>query len=89
MHITHYLTNANPTCNEASPHSGKNGQHQKVYKQSMGNERGEKGTFQLGEWKCTLVTATRKHCIPGPRKLKRERPYTSARPLLGITRENA
>ena len=49
---------------------------------------GEKGTFPVYEWTCTLVIATRKQCIPVPRKLKRKRPYTSAVPLLVDTREN-
>ncbi len=86
--VADYPRNAYQNSKVASSRSRRYGQHQKVYKQSMGNECGEKGTFQLGEWKCTLVTATRKHCIPVPRKLRRERPYTTACPLLGATPEN-
>ena len=33
LNITNYQRNANQNYNEASPHTGQNGHHQKVYKQ--------------------------------------------------------
>ena len=33
LNITNYKRNANQNYNEISPHTGKNGHHQKVYKQ--------------------------------------------------------
>ena len=33
LNISHYERNANQNCSEVSPHTGQNGNHQKIYKQ--------------------------------------------------------
>ena len=80
LNIANYQRNPKQNCNEASPHIGQNGHHQKIYK--CQSEYGEKGTLLHCWWECKLVKPLWRKYGVSFKKLKIELPYDSPIPLL-------
>ena len=72
FNIADYLKNANQNYNEVLPHTGQNGHHQKIYKQSM-LERGE--TFYTVGGNINWHNHYRQQYGSSFKKLKLELPY--------------
>ena len=94
LNIVHCWRNANQNYNEISPHTGQNGHHQKMYKQtkkSTNNKRwrgcGEKKTLLHCWCECKLVQPLWRTLWRFLKTLEIELPYNPAIPLLGIHTE--
>ena len=58
LNITNYQRNAKQNYNEASPHTGQNGHHQKFYKQQIGEGIEKRGLLYCW-WDCKLYSHSR------------------------------
>ena len=94
LNIVHCWRNANQNYNEMSPHTGQNGHHQKMYKQTKKStnkistkcwkECGEKRTLLHCWSECKLIQPLWKTVWGFPKKLGIKPPYDPAIPFLGI-----